>query len=704
MQNVQIYINLPIYGRAEKRKKCKSRKEEKQMQGKCLLWMLLLVIAALPSWSQESRGLKVVYKDRNGAGRQEQLYQKSYALLIGASGYRNGWPMLPGVKHDLTEVEKALRTHGFHIEKIEDPSAKELQEGLNRFRNQYGLDYECRILIYFAGHGYTGKSPLGVEMGYIVPVDAPNPKRDESGFLRLAMDMEQMESFVRRIYAKHVLLLFDSCFSGAIFELGRACPANIDYKTKEPVRQFITSGSAEEQVPDKSVFREMFVAALAGDGDVDQDGYVTGSELGEYLQKKVMHYSREAQHPQYGKIRDPKLDKGDFVFAVPVRTQFKIRACAVGQNRRKVEEYAAGDPVIIRVGWKIDRVGSGEHIAVKVRGAGLGDYSWRNDRPSWSGEVYGHYCRLELRGAGQEDYYATVTVQLGSSEQQQQVYFRMVKAPDGGSIDLSEFKRRAAARKTLQQQWQKRLEQMREKYNEVRELDNQRYLSAAEKAAMWQKLEQALAKENNPYSQEDDQMRQYSRERQSYWDIRRRQEERARAEAEQERQRRKAQRLEQERQRSEAQRLAAERAERERKQRQAAQWVAKRSSDGRYEVSPEGVITDTTTHLQWYVGPDERTNWYEAAAWVKKLSVAGGGWRLPTLDELEGIYEKNKGSDKAHIDAVFWNKNTSLLGWSNKTKGSSSACFFHFGYGNGYWYPSSNATRLRGFAVRSGSR
>ena len=55
---------------------------------------------------------------------------------------------------------------------------------------------------------------------------------------------------------------------------------------------------------------------MAGEGDTNGDGYVSGTELGEFLQGKVVNYSYGAQHPQYGKIRDPRLDKGDFVFAL----------------------------------------------------------------------------------------------------------------------------------------------------------------------------------------------------------------------------------------------------------------------------------------------------------------------------------------------------------------------------------------------------
>jgi hypothetical protein len=55
---------------------------------------------------------------------------------------------------------------------------------------------------------------------------------------------------------------------------------------------------------------------MKGEADANEDGYITGSELGMYLESKVVNYTRSAQHPQYGKIRNPKLDKGDFVFVM----------------------------------------------------------------------------------------------------------------------------------------------------------------------------------------------------------------------------------------------------------------------------------------------------------------------------------------------------------------------------------------------------
>jgi len=45
-----------------------------------------------------------------------------------------------------------------------------------------------------------------------------------------------------------------------------------------------------------------------------KDGYITGQELGFYLKNKVPQYTE--QTPQYGKIKDYELSRGDFIFVV----------------------------------------------------------------------------------------------------------------------------------------------------------------------------------------------------------------------------------------------------------------------------------------------------------------------------------------------------------------------------------------------------
>jgi formylglycine-generating enzyme required for sulfatase activity len=276
------------------------------------LTFILLALLPPPARTQE-RGLNIRVED----GKDIKLYDKSYALVIGVNDYVAGWPKLPGVKKDIEEVARALELHGFQVTKVENPDSAQLDKSFRDFIDAYGQGTDNRLLFYFAGHGHTLKQSYGEEMGYVVPVDAPNPNTDQVGFRSKAMSMEQMELYAKRIQSKHALFLFDSCFSGSLLAITRAIPENIGYKTSRPVRQFITSGSADERVPDKSIFREQFISALEGEADRDKDGYVTGTELGMFLQDKVINYSRNAQHPQYGTIRNPNLDKGDFVFALP---------------------------------------------------------------------------------------------------------------------------------------------------------------------------------------------------------------------------------------------------------------------------------------------------------------------------------------------------------------------------------------------------
>ncbi|GAB6051197.1 hypothetical protein JCM17960_00170 [Magnetospira thiophila] len=277
--------------------------------------LLAGVMLASAGADAKTRGLSVEVKERGGD--TVALYAESHALLIGVSDYNNGWPRLRGVKEDIPAVRTALEKQGFDVTVVMDPDRDGLDRAFRNFVSRHGQNPANRLLFYFAGHGHSMKLGYGGQMGYLVGLDAPNPRLDKIGFKNKALSMQVIETYARNIESKHALFVFDSCFSGSVFEATRAIPDAIQMKTGQPVRQFITSGTADQKVPDRSVFRSQFVAALEGEGDLDNDGYVTGAELGQFLETTVTNYTRRSQTPQYGKLRDPLLDKGDFVFALP---------------------------------------------------------------------------------------------------------------------------------------------------------------------------------------------------------------------------------------------------------------------------------------------------------------------------------------------------------------------------------------------------
>ena len=92
----------------------------------------------------------------------------------------------------------------------------------------------------------------------------------------------------------------------------------------------------------------------------------------------------------------------------------------------------------------------------------------------------------------------------------------------------------------------------------------------------------------------------------------------------------------------------------------------------RFTKAPNGVITDRATGLDWYVG--QENNWHQAKAWAEGLTVAGGGWRLPTIAELKAIYQK--GASRNHMDPIF--QAPGAWAWSGEMYDARSAYGFAF--------------------------
>lgn len=304
--------------------------------------------------------------------KDDSLYKAKYALLIGVSRYTAGWPSLSSIPKEINEIETALNRHGFKVTKVMDPTSVELYNAFNTFINQYGFDENNGLLFFFSGHGHTRERGQRSEMGYVVPADAPDPNVDDKGFVQKSLEMAQIITWAKRIESKHTIFVFDSCFSGAIFETKSLpeYPAYIPDLLSYPVRQFITAGSADETVPSNSVFSPLFIRALDGEGDLDGDGYITGSELGTYIHRKILSYG-VGQTPQYGKIRDPELDRGDFIFKA-----------AQGFGFLSVESNLPG-AIILADGKKIgttpiqnQKISEGKHI-IEVRKKGYSTYARR---------------------------------------------------------------------------------------------------------------------------------------------------------------------------------------------------------------------------------------------------------------------------------------------------------------------------------------
>lgn len=121
--------------------------------------------------------------------------------------------------------------------------------------------------------------------------------------------------------------------------------------------------------------------------------------------------------------------------------------------------------------------------------------------------------------------------------------------------------------------------------------------------------------------------------------------------------------------------------------------------DGVYVAYANGIVKDTKTGLEWKAGPDKHTTWDQAGSWVQNLKLDGGGWRMPTADELKTLYKKGAGSRNMTplLETTGW------YVWSGETKSPSEAWAFNFRYASKASDLRIHAWTGRAFAVRSPS-
>jgi hypothetical protein len=135
--------------------------------------------------------------------------------------------------------------------------------------------------------------------------------------------------------------------------------------------------------------------------------------------------------------------------------------------------------------------------------------------------------------------------------------------------------------------------------------------------------------------------------------------------------------------------------------------------DSRFIDNGNGTTTDTKTGLMWAAKDNgSNINWANAKSYCE--NYRGGGytdWRMPTQDELAGLYDTSKTyqSDCRYLFNSKWDTHlTELIRltcpclWASETRGSAAANFY-FNEGKRIWHPQTDVYYyLRVLPVRSG--
>jgi hypothetical protein len=99
--------------------------------------------------------------------------------------------------------------------------------------------------------------------------------------------------------------------------------------------------------------------------------------------------------------------------------------------------------------------------------------------------------------------------------------------------------------------------------------------------------------------------------------------------------------------------------------------------DGRFVAYDSGTVLDTKTNLMWAAKDNNsKINWYDAKSYCQNYQ--GGGytdWRMPTLDELEGLYDPNNQNRYGYKMVTDLIEITHWWVWSSEVSDSKARAF-----------------------------
>lgn len=235
---------------------------------------------------------------------------KYYALIIGNNNYIH-LPKLKTAVEDAKAVDKILRDKfGFETKLLLNATREQIIVALNEYRR---IGENDNLVIYYAGHGFNDTE---VEKAYWLPVDA----RTEDNANWISAD--DITTNVKKLNARHVLIVADSCYSGTISRgsdlvvLGAKPTEREKYLLKMSdgkSRTLMASGGNEPVTDGGGGLYSVFAAALLiGILDMEKDIFTAEELYISHIKEKVA--GKAAQTPEYNPLRNSGHEGGDFVF------------------------------------------------------------------------------------------------------------------------------------------------------------------------------------------------------------------------------------------------------------------------------------------------------------------------------------------------------------------------------------------------------
>ena len=225
-----------------------------------------------------------------------------YAVVVGIEKYSNDLPDAQFAEHDAVAVKNHLLALGYperNIKFLTGPRAtgtslaSYIEEWLPR-----NVKADSRVFFYFSGHG----APSEFGRAFLVPWDG-NPNFLEKS----AYPLKKLYSQLGNLKAKQVIVVLDSCFSGAggrsvLAEGARPLVTKVDTSVAQNSKIVLFAAASSKEMTTTlkdqghGIFTYYFLKGLGGAAK-REDGVLTARGLYDYLKPEVQdaaaHQNRE---------------------------------------------------------------------------------------------------------------------------------------------------------------------------------------------------------------------------------------------------------------------------------------------------------------------------------------------------------------------------------------------------------------------------
>jgi uncharacterized caspase-like protein len=244
-----------------------------------------------------------------------------HALVLGNNQYSEGLTPLQSAQPDAQAIAAMLDSqYNYDVFLLLNATRSQMLNALNVYKQN--LTENDNLLIYYAGHGWLDEEN---DRGYWLPIDA-QPYPNTTSWISTV----DVTDIVNSMKAKHVMIIADSCYAGALTDARPALvelphlldKIPVDYvdwlrlMANQSARRAMTSGSLEP-VPDgtgglHSVFAGALLESLG-----TNDGILAATRLFIKVAAQVSEAAKElgrSQQPTYRLIKATRYEGGDFFF------------------------------------------------------------------------------------------------------------------------------------------------------------------------------------------------------------------------------------------------------------------------------------------------------------------------------------------------------------------------------------------------------